>query len=279
MTTVSVVVPAYNNEQYIAETLDSILAQTHRDLEIIVADHSSTDGTRKIIDGYAGDVRVTVLTTEAGGGARRNWNAASQAATGEYIKLVCGDDVLHPRLIERQLDVIGEDSAIALVACRRDLIDANSRPFIEGRGLAGIEGRIDGAAAVRRTVRAGTNLFGEPACTLMRREHLAAVGWWDDAFPYLIDEATYARVLLRGDFVGLPESLAGFRVSDAQWSVRLARQQAEQAAGFHRWIQNERPDLVSRTDVVIGDLRAAQMAILRRLAYFYLRNRMSRSEG
>lgn len=276
MTTVSVVVPAYNNAQYIAETLDSIVAQTHHDLEIIISDHSSTDGTKKIIDGYAEDDRVTVMTTDAGGGARRNWNAVSQAATGEYIKLVCGDDVLHPKLIERQIAAIEQDPHIALVASRRDLIDANSKPFIKGRGLAGIDGRVEGTTAIRRTVRAGTNIFGEPACTLMRREHLESVGWWDDAYPYLIDETTYAKVLLRGDFVGLRESLAGFRISDTQWSVRLARQQAEQAAGFHSWIQSERPDLISRTDVVIGDFRAAQTAILRRVAYFYLRNRMSR---
>ncbi|MDQ1610003.1 MAG: hypothetical protein QOE16_2735 [Microbacteriaceae bacterium] len=277
MPTVSVVVPAYNNAHFIAETLDSILAQTYTDIEVIVADHASTDDTRAIIERYAGDPRVATMTTEAGGGARRNWNRVSQAATGTYIKLVCGDDVLYPESIERQVRIMESDPTIALVASRRDIVDAHSVPFIKGRGLNRLTGRLPGSRAVRATVRAGTNVFGEPACTMIRRDILEAVGWWDDAHPYLIDETTYARVLLHGDFIGLPESLAGFRISDTQWSVRLMRQQAEQAASFHEWIHRERPDIVSGFDKTVGNLMALRMALLRRLAYVYLRNRMSRS--
>jgi hypothetical protein len=55
------------------------------------------------------------------------------------------------------------------------------------------------------------------------------------------------------------------------------RQQAEQAASFHEWIHRERPDIVSGFDKTVGNLMALRMALLRRLAYVYLRNRMSRS--
>ena len=277
MPTVSVVVPAYNNSQYIAETIESIQAQTYRDLEIIISDHSSTDGTMDVIQRYAYDPRITIMTTEAGGGARRNWNAVSQAATGTYLKLVCGDDVLYPRIIEDQVAAIEQNPGVTLVAAKRDLIDANSKPFMTGRGLARMSGRVAGGKAVRATVVAGTNVFGEPACALMRRDVLERVGWWDDAHPYLIDETTYARVLLEGDFYAVDESLAGFRISDTQWSVRLMRQQAEQAASFHNWLRVEHPDVVSRADVMIGDLQAARMALMRRMAYVYLRNRMSKA--
>ena len=96
---VSIVVPAYRNARYLARTMDSILAQTFRDLEVVVADHASDDGTLEIAQGYASDARVTVLTTEAGGGAVRNWNRVSKEATGEFVKLVCGDDLIHPELV------------------------------------------------------------------------------------------------------------------------------------------------------------------------------------
>ena len=221
MPTVSVVVPAYNNSQYIAETIESIQAQTYQDLEIIISDHSSTDGTMDIIQRYADDPRITVMTTEAGGGARRNWNAVSQAATGTYLKLVCGDDLLYPELIERQVAAIEQNPAVTLVASKRDIVDAHSTPFVKSRGLAGLSGVVPGGRAVRATVVAGTNIFGEPGCTLIRRDVLERVGWWDDAHPYLIDETTYARVLLEGDLYAVDESLAGFRVSGSLDSAGL----------------------------------------------------------
>ncbi|MGN6272330.1 MAG: glycosyltransferase family 2 protein [Protaetiibacter sp.] len=271
---VSIVVPAYNNAAYIARTMDSILAQTYTDLEIIVADHASTDGTAEILQHYTRDPRVTLLTTEAGGGAQRNWNRVSQAARGELIKLVCGDDLIHPELVEAQVAAMDASPTAVLAASRRDIVDAQDRPVVSGRGLAGLSGLVGGRSAIRRTVRQGTNIFGEPGCVLMRRDVLERVGWWDDRFPYLIDQTTYTRVLLEGDLVAIDRSLAGFRVSDTQWSVRLARSQAAQAIGYHHWLRDEHPDVVSPSDVRRGDLAARAMAAARRAAYLVMARRM-----
>jgi len=273
---VSIVVPAYNNADYLAETLDSILAQSYPSLEVIVADHSSADGTWDVMQAYANDPRVTLLTTEAGGGALRNWNRVSQAATGKYLKLVCGDDLLYPGIVAHQVAALEAAPSAVLAASPRDIIDARSGPVLRDRGLAGLVGERTGREAVRRTVLAGTNVFGEPGCVMMRREVLERVGWWDSRWPYLIDEATYVRVLLEGDFVGVRETLAGFRVSDTQWSVRLVAQQAAQATAFHDWLREIRPDVVSSSDLVVGNMRARAMARARRLAYSWLRRRMSR---
>jgi glycosyltransferase involved in cell wall biosynthesis len=106
---VSVVIPAYNNADYIRETIESVLAQTYQDIELIISDHTSRDDTWDIIEEFASDPRVTLMKTAAGGGAVRNWNAVSKAASGEFIKLVCGDDLLHPdagtgRGLRRQFD-------------------------------------------------------------------------------------------------------------------------------------------------------------------------------
>jgi glycosyltransferase involved in cell wall biosynthesis len=274
-TTVSIVVPAYNNADYIERTMDSILAQTHSDLEIIVADHSSTDGTWDVLQKYRTDHRVTLIRTEAGGGALANWNRVSQAATGTYIKLVCGDDLIYPEMVAAQFDALEANPHAVLAASARDIIDANDAPVVRNRGLAGLSGTVDGRAAVRQTVVSGANIFGEPGCVMIRREVLERVGWWDSTFPYLIDETTYARVLFEGDLVAVPRSLAGFRISDSQWSVRLAKSQSEQAAAFHHWVHDEHPGVISRVDLVRGNLAASITAIVRRLAYVALRRRMS----
>ena len=276
--TVSIVVPAYNNAAYIERTMDSILAQTHHDLEIIVADHASTDNTWETLQRYAGDPRVTLLTTEAGGGALANWNRVSQAATGDFIKLVCGDDLIYPELVAEQYEALMAHPQATLTASARDIIDANDALVAKNRGLAGLRGPVDGRAAVRQTIVSGTNIFGEPGCVMMRRETLEKVGWWDSTFPYLIDETTYSRVLFEGDFVAVPRSLAAFRISDTQWSVRLAKSQSAQAAAFHNWVFSEYPGVISRVDLVRGNLAASGMAIVRRLAYIVLKRRMSLDE-
>lgn len=273
-TRVSVVVPTYNNAGTIEATMESILAQTHHDLEVIVADHSSTDETWDRLQRFADDPRVTLLTTEAGGGALRNWNRVTEAATSDFIKLVCGDDLIAPTLVAKQVVALETHPTATLSACSRDVVDASGHPVVRGRGLGGFSGLVPGAKAVRRTVVKGTNIFGEPACVLMRRDVLERVGWWDSEFPYLIDEATYARVLLKGDFVAVPESLASFRMSDTQWSVVLVKSQAEQAAGFHQRLHEQRPDVVSRADLLRGNRAARMTAFLRRVAYVVLRARM-----
>lgn len=264
---VSVVVPAFRNAAFIEATMESILDQDYRDLEVIVADHSSDDGTWARLQRFAADPRVTLTTTAAGGGAPANWRRVTELANGDYLKLVCGDDIISPTLISTQVAVLEANPAAVMAASRRDIVDASGRPLIVGRGLVGMRGAVPGREAIRRTVRAGSNIFGEPACVLFRRRVLIDAGGWDARWPYLIDEATYARVLLQGDLEAVDDSLAAFRVSDSQWSVALARSQAQQAAAFHDWVRREHPDIVSGTDTALGNARARANAIGRRAMY------------
>ncbi|MBZ4487093.1 glycosyltransferase family 2 protein [Microbacterium sp. cx-55] len=270
---VSVVIPAYNNGRTIAETIDSVLVQDGVEFEVIIADHSSTDDTRAQMNRYADDPRVRLLDTPAGGGAPRNWNRVTDGARGELLKLVCGDDVLRPGILARQARIL-DDPAVALTACRRDIIDASGQVLMAGWGLRGIKSRMPGVAAVRRAVRAGSNPFGEPASVMMRTAALRDAGGWFGDFPYLIDQATYSRVLLSGDFAPDGEVGATFRMSSTQWSVALTKDQASQARGFHLWFRRHHPDALSRADVALGNARARIMARARRISYKILERRM-----
>ncbi|WP_229051812.1 glycosyltransferase family 2 protein [Aeromicrobium sp. Leaf350] len=272
--TVSVVVPAYNNGRFLAETIDSVLSQEGVDFELIVADHASTDDTRSVMDRYADDPRVRLLDTPAGGGAPANWKRVSDEASGELIKLVCGDDTLRPGVLRRQAELLRARPAAVLTACRRDVIDSTSTTLLAGRGLQKIDKPSSGPEAVRRAVRSGVNPFGEPASVMMRRSALTEAGGWFPEFPYLIDQGTYCRVLLHGDFVPDTETGATFRMSSEQWSVVLVKQQSDQAKGFYRWLHEHHPDVVSANDLRVGSLRAALAARMRRLAYAVLRRRM-----
>lgn len=271
----SIVIPAFRSVRFIDQTVRSALGQTHPDLEVVIADHTSDDGTWEALQSYADDPRVRLLRTPPGGGAKANWNAVTEAATGEYLKLLPGDDLIAPTCVERQVAALEAHPDVVIAGVRRNLIDPSGEVLLASRGLGPMTGAVPGHTAIKTLVRAGTNLFGEPGCVLIRREALKAAGGWLDPYPYLIDQFTYMTLLCDGDFVGLPETLASFRVSDTQWSVRLASEQARQAAGTHRHFRRLLPEVVSGWDVAIGNARAERTAFLRRAAYFAWRKRMA----
>jgi len=109
---VSVVIPAHNSQQYIAPTLDSVLAQKHRPLEILVVNDGSTDSTARIVRGYAPEVRL-IEQGQCGHPAARN--AGIRAATGEFLAFLDHDDLWSPDKLERQIASFERNAALDLV--------------------------------------------------------------------------------------------------------------------------------------------------------------------
>src|SRR6185312_5656558 len=103
---VSILIPAYNAERWIAESIQSAIAQTWQHKEIIVVDDGSTDGTAAVARGYAsGGVELLSAGKNRGVAAARN--LAIERCRGDYIKIVDADDILAPDKIERQLATVG----------------------------------------------------------------------------------------------------------------------------------------------------------------------------
>jgi glycosyltransferase involved in cell wall biosynthesis len=112
---ISSIVPAYNGERYLRETLDSILRQTYRPLEIIVVDDGSNDGTGRVVAEYGERVRY-VLQTNAGETAARNRGLA--VAQGEFVAFLDADDLWHPEKLVRQMARFQERPEIDLCFTR-----------------------------------------------------------------------------------------------------------------------------------------------------------------
>lgn len=273
--TLSVVIPVYNGGKYIAEALESVLAEKDIDMEVIVGDHSSTDDTREIVARYENDPRVKVITTPSGGYVQRSWRNVSDHASGTYIKLVCADDIVYPGILSRQVHLLESNPSAVLTACPRDVTDAAGKVLIHDMGLQGIKKPMSGNEAVRKVVRAGRNIFGEPGCVTMRRDAFERAGGWFGEFPYLIDMGTYSRVLLEGDFVPDLTTGATFRLNADQGSVAQSKTQSDQAAAFHAWMHEHAPEVISAADVRSGNLRAKLNARLRRVTFAVLKRRMS----
>lgn len=120
---VSVCIPVYNLESYIAETLDSLKAQTYKDFEAIIVDDGSTDRSEEIIAAYLDDPRFRYIRQENGGVARARETAVA-AAKGEWFAHLDGDDIWMPDKLERQIALADSDS-------RTNLIYSNAIVFCE----------------------------------------------------------------------------------------------------------------------------------------------------
>ena len=208
---VSVCIPVYNGEQFLAETIQSVLNQSYRDFELVVLDNASTDGTGRITRAV-GDPRLRVEANPTTIAQPDNWRAAVDLCRAPLVKLLCADDLLHPRCLEYQVGPMEADPGLALVAARRHMIDEGSRVLAPRRGLAGLTGVRSSTEVARRVVRSGANPIGEPGGVLFRREHYVAVGGWRPERRHAMDLDLWMRLLQCGEFLGLPETLAAFRV-------------------------------------------------------------------
>jgi glycosyltransferase involved in cell wall biosynthesis len=119
MPAVSVIMPVFNVERYAEAAIDSVLAQTWRDFELLVIDDGSTDGTVPLVERYTRDPRVRVLH-KSNGGISSARNAALRAASGELIALLDGDDAWDPEFLESQVSILSTRPAI-------DVVTANAR--------------------------------------------------------------------------------------------------------------------------------------------------------
>lgn len=114
---VTVIVPVYNVEKYLSECIESILAQTHKDLEIILVDDGSTDSSPDICDSYAEkDSRIKVVHKENGGVSAAR-NTALDVMTGDYVTFIDSDDVINVHFVEYLLDLCVSNKADLSYCC------------------------------------------------------------------------------------------------------------------------------------------------------------------
>jgi len=127
---VSIGLAVYNGDQFLEETLDSFLAQTYPDFELIISDNDSTDRTGEISQAYAAnDDRIRYHRNETNLGLAGNHNQVFTLARGEYFKWAAADDVCRPSYLARCVEVLDRDPTVVLAYPRTQFIDAAGRPL------------------------------------------------------------------------------------------------------------------------------------------------------
>lgn len=120
MPKVSVIIPAYNRAQFLPRAIDSVLAQTYKDFEVLVVDDGSTDDTKKVLEQYNGKIKYFYKDNGGSSSAR---NHGIENSSGEYIAFLDSDDIWMPEKLSIQVDVLDKNKNVGLVYSRMPIID------------------------------------------------------------------------------------------------------------------------------------------------------------
>ena len=208
MPLVSVVMPVFNGERFLAEAIESILAQTFTDFEFIIVDDASQDRSLEIAGSYQDrDERIRLLKLERNAGAADARNHALTFATGEYVAVMDCDDVSLPERLRRQVEFLERNPEIGVLGTGAQVVNQKLRPLFDFD-------LPQQHALIVFNLFVGSFLI-HPS-TMMRREALEDIGGYVPSTRSVDDTELWTRLMWRTRFANLPERLLLYRWHDAQ---------------------------------------------------------------
>lgn len=217
---ISLIMKVYNGERYLREAVDSILAQTFRDFELLIIDDGSTDGSADIVRGYS-DARIRFLQNERNMGLCATQNRALEEARGDYIAVMDSDDISYPTRFERQVEYLETHGDVVMCGSfRNNLVDGAETPFLP------VEDYTD--ATLRFSLCYG-NMFFTHSSIMFRAEAYRAhhliygPAKLAEDYQYIIKLAGVGKLAL------LPEKLIAYRIYNQSTSNQRKRELDEQA--------------------------------------------------
>jgi len=231
---VSVVVPVYNGEPYLRESLESILGQTYRHLEVLLMDDASTDGAPEILRSYAErDSRVRYERQPRNRGIFGNINDGIALAGGDYVAIHHADDVYDPEIVAVEVAYLGRRPEVGAAFCTDVFIDRSGREF--GRLTLPPEIRaaeVLSYADVLNGILQHQNVFIRGGTSLVRRDVYDEVGWFDDRYSLRSDLDMWLRIARRFPIAILDRALVRYRIHAENSSLRYARLRTEPELWF-----------------------------------------------
>jgi len=218
---------------YVAEAIRSVLAQTHREFEFIIADDGSTDGTLDILQEFERqDSRLRVLARQKSG-IVDSVNAAIASSSGEYIARHDADDVSHPQRLEKQAAFLDANPGIVAVGSRLELIDPYGSPI----GLS--EHKLTHAEIEADLLRGSGWALPQPAA-MMRRGGFEQAGRYSNKYTWSEDLYLFLRMAQVGKLANLPEPLVKYRRHLESVNHQRHEQQDRNAIEIVREIMQQR---------------------------------------
>ncbi len=283
---VSVVVPVYNGEHYVRESMDSVLAQTYPHIEVVIVDDASSDGTPAAIAPYVDGERVRCIRNESNRGQFGAVNRGLVATDGDLVAVHHADDLMFPRRVELQVAWLSAHREVGTVFATDVFIDAVGRAYGRPRLPAEFrDGGVFGYRDVLNGVLRYGNVFLRAPTNLVRRRLYDEVGLYSEEWALRGDIEMWLR-LSRAAPVGiLAEPLVAYRYGHDNESARYERRRTELELTFElldrildsgdrriadsealRGFEGRRAEdllIVSANRYVAGDIRAAKTSLAR----------------
>lgn len=264
---ISICIPAFKADRYLAETLASVAQQTYPHWELIVVEDGSRDETEKIVHDFAGTVSQSVrfLRHEENRGLPATRNTGIDAALGQWVALLDSDDLWKPGHLASLVSHTGGPHEIDLVHSGSILFQSDTGKFLETRAPSS-----ESVADFPRSLFVADYII-QPASVLMRRKLWEQVGGFDPAFRYVEDRDMWLRCARAGGrFAYTGEETCLYRKHTAALSTHAPEMAEASAAVFEKHLDWEaipadlRRRLASETWAAAGKLRQRRQPLLAR---------------
>lgn len=265
---ITIVIPTYNGGITIERTLDSVLAQTYQNFELIVLNNCSTDDTLEKIEKY-NDNRIRIINNELNIGFVGNWNKSLKFINGKYFKLLPDDDLLEPESLKLAVDEMEKNVNIVLVSSKRKIIDENDKILlVHGKNICR-GNSISLKKVLKEVYKYASNPLGEPGSVLIRSNAIKSDTKFDMSVPYFIDLDFYLKILHEGDLSYIDFPLYSFRVWERSYSVENQSQQFSDVKSFFKdW--SKKYSFITITDQIIHYFNLYKTKLLKSFFYKWL---------
>ncbi|MEO5572126.1 MAG: glycosyltransferase family 2 protein [Bacteroidia bacterium] len=223
---VSICIPVFNGLKYLEQCLDSAVSQSYKNIEIIIVDDGSTDGSQKIIEQYAlKDSRIKSIFNSKNSGLTENWNKCIELSSGEWIKFLFQDDYLSIDCVEKMLNAFEEN--IPLIVCKRtfilkDAAEDKQHDYYENKvltfeklGITDIKKIITSAMISSFACKhIGMNFIGEPTSIMFQKKIVDRTGMFNTDLQQICDLEFALRISANYGLIYINEPLTFFRIHE-----------------------------------------------------------------
>jgi glycosyltransferase involved in cell wall biosynthesis len=207
MPKISIILPSYNGEKYIAKSIDSILSQTETDWELIIVNDCSTDRTLEIVTGYAqNDIRIIVISNDTNKKLPASLNIGFSRAKGRHLTWTSDDNLYKKEALAVMSDYLNENPQVDMVSCDMDYIDKDGG-ILESHSQVCVPRHPRSALTLAYACNIG-------ACFMYKKEIASSIGLYDEETFCAEDYDYFIRIALAGRIAFIDDNLYQYRRHD-----------------------------------------------------------------
>jgi glycosyltransferase involved in cell wall biosynthesis len=231
---VSVIIPNYNYAHYLPQTLESVLAQSYPDVEIIVVDDGSSDDSRKVLEQFEGRVRLIEQQNRGVAAARNN---GARQSSGQLIAFLDADDIWLPLKLERQVELFLSQPELGLVHCGVEEIDA------EGNHLSFRSDGLEGWVAKELLLLERAVILGGGSGLVVPRATFDALGGFNERLSTSADWDFFYRIAARQRVGFVPEPLLQYRIHGTNMHANIGLMERDMLHAYSEAFSHPDPEI------------------------------------